>query len=86
MHTSYSAFSKIVERSLNTFCRNVLNTLKLEGKQHNKETQDNQNPSWDSWSNAWKERDLKSSNPKFKEGIEDQPRFKEIIKQMKGLI
>ncbi|KAG5577878.1 hypothetical protein H5410_058012 [Solanum commersonii] len=28
VHTSYSTFSKIVERSLNTFCRNVLNTLK----------------------------------------------------------
>ncbi|KAH0720474.1 hypothetical protein KY284_005504 [Solanum tuberosum] len=28
MHTSYYTFSKIVERSLNIFCRNVLNTLK----------------------------------------------------------
>ncbi|KAH0723716.1 hypothetical protein KY289_006760 [Solanum tuberosum] len=28
MHTSYSTLSKTVERSLNTFCKNVLNTLK----------------------------------------------------------
>ncbi|KAL3324405.1 hypothetical protein AABB24_038519 [Solanum stoloniferum] len=28
MHTSYSTFSKTIEHSLNTFCRNVLNTLK----------------------------------------------------------
>ncbi|KAG5631596.1 hypothetical protein H5410_003313 [Solanum commersonii] len=37
VHTSYSTFSKIVECSLNTFYRNVLNTLKIREEIHGRQ-------------------------------------------------